>query len=353
MLAAVLMLSNPARAQVPSDWQFEPSAVFSPNGAIPFMSTSIGSPTVVYDTLHSRWFMLFESLTTAVDANCPQGVWSLGAAVSTDGVSWTPYNTPVVNAVPSSTNYYTCAATHPTAVFFPNNNGTIIAFFKAEQVDDACASVTPSWGCNVKTGIGRVQITLNASGDPIIVTKSATPVHQPATQNFGYPKVIKKGNLYRILYQAYPDIVSTSSSNLTTFPAATLEVDMINGTTYGTTYSIDEWFNPSFVCDDDPSFPYATFVGARNTNAGTVVEGAWGKAIRDVWTGGSFALDLTPQITWSSNEEWRHWDVTRLTTDEYLVWFDEKDSLTGHNSIYFGYTDAGFNSADAVSKVCP
>jgi hypothetical protein len=353
VLAALLSFPITAAAQVPGTWEYEAAPVLEPDPLIPFMSTSIGSPAVVYDTLHSQWFMTFESLTTTVDANCPQGVWAIGAAVSTDGINWTPFATPIVNPVPSGTRFFNCVASHPTIIFLPNGNGQIIGFFKAEQVDDACAVVTPAWGCNVRTGLGRFQITLNALGNPQSVTLSPRPVHTPASTTFGYPKAVKDGNQYRILYQNYPDIVSTSSAVLNTFPAATLEVDMINGTTYGTTYSIDEWYSPSFVCDDDPTFPYATFVGARNTNAGTVVEGAWGKAIRDVWTGGSFVLDLTPQETFAGNEEWRHFDVTRMITDEYLVWFSEKDALTGNSFIRFGATDLVFNNADAQSRNCP
>jgi hypothetical protein len=346
------LFSAPAHAQVPGDWSYETNPVLEPDPLKPYMATSVGSPAVVYDSIRGRWFMLFETKTATVDANCPQGVWGIGAAVSADGINWTPYASALLNPVPSGTRFWNCAASHPTAVFLPNGNGQIIAFFKAEQADDACSVVAPSWGCNVKVGFGRAQIFLNASGDPSVIGLSGTPVHVPTTTNFGFPKVVKVGNLYRILYQAYPDIVSTSSALLTSFPAATLEIDLVNGEKYGTTYAIDEWFNPAFVCDDDPTFEYATFVGARNTNAGTVIEGAWGKAIRDVWTGGSFALDLTPQVTWSTDDEWRHWDVTRLSTDEYLVWFDEKDG-SGNNFIRFGGTDLAFNNSDAVSKVCP
>lgn len=352
MVALALMI-NSASAQVASDWTYVNGPVFEPDPGLSYMATSVGSPAVVYDTIRERWFMLFETKTATVDADCPSGVWGVGAAVSTDGINWTPYSTPILNPIPSGTKFFSCVASHPTAVFLPNNNGQIIVFFKAEQATDACAVTTPTWGCDVKTGFGRAQIILNASGDPSVIGVGTKPVHTPATANYGFPKVVKDGNQYRILYQAYPYIVSTSSAVFTTFPAATTELEFINGDKYGTTYAIDEWFSPSFVCDDDPSYPYAMFVGARNTNAGTVIEGAWGKAVRDVWTGGSFALDLTPQVTWSTNEEWRHYDVTRLATDEYLVWFSEKDSITGNNFIRFGGTDLAFDNNDAVSKNCP
>lgn len=351
MVAFVLM--NTAVAQVAADWQYVAGPVLEPDPGLSYMATSIGSPSVVWDSIRERWFMLFETLTATVDPDCPQGVWGVGAATSEDGVTWTPYSTPILNPVPSGTRFFNCVASHPTGVFLPSGNGQIVVFFKAEQSLDACALNTPTWGCDVKTGFGRAQITLNVSGDPSVIGIGTKPVHTPTATNYGFPKVVKDGNQYRILYQAYPDIVSTSSAVFTSFPAATTEIELINGEKYGTTYAIDEWYNPSFVCDDDPAFPYAVFVGARNTNGATVVEGAWGKATRDVWAGGSFALDLTPQVTWSTNEEWRHYDVTRFSDDTYAVWFSEKDPITGNNFIRFGATTATIDDSLVVTKNCP
>jgi hypothetical protein len=352
-----VLVGAPARAQTPGSWVFEPGAVLEPS-AVTLSGvgvSTISNPAVVYDTLRSRWFMVFEAMTDTVDARCPQGVWALGAAVSTDGINWTPFANAILFPTPGNGRFFSCVAAHPTAMYSPTvygGAGGILVVFKAEQDTDACLVSTPSWGCATATGFGRVQIELNATtGDPRRVFIQTTPVHQPATATFGYPKVIQDAGTYRILYQAYPDIVSTSSVGVANFPAAVNEILQSSGAVPD---ADNEVFNPSFVCDDDPkgAFPYATFVGGRDTNGGLIVAGSWTKAIEATFAQ-SWLVDATPQISWTDTNAWRHWDVTKLIDGNYLVWFDEKDPLTGTNFIRFGGTTLTFNNADAVSRVCP
>jgi hypothetical protein len=115
----------------------------------------------------------------------------------------------------------------------------------------------------------------------------------------------------------------------------------------------NELFNPSSVCGDDPTYPNAMFVGARDTRAGEVVEGGWSKAFHDPAVGWVAEADV--QQSWANDQEWRHWDVHKLSTgpDQYVVWFDEKDAVTGDNVIRFGGTDLTITGADLVSKTCP
>ncbi len=81
-----------------------------------------------------------------------------------------------------------------------------------------------------------------------------------------------------------------------------------------------------------------------------IVEGAWAKAISS--SAVNWALSTTTQQSWANNDEWRHWDVQRLITGNYLIWFSEKD-VSGDSSIYFGGTTTTFNITDVQGKTCP
>ena len=115
----------------------------------------------------------------------------------------------------------------------------------------------------------------------------------------------------------------------------------------------NELFNPAYVCGDDPvgNMDLKLFVGGRDTDYGAVVDGAFGTAISNRTTI-AFALDATPQVTWTGNSAWRHWDVVGLTTGEYLVYLDEKDG-SGNNFIRLGGTDLGWSAADVGTRYCP
>ncbi|MEQ1508244.1 MAG: hypothetical protein ABMB14_38795 [Myxococcota bacterium] len=359
ILSAMLVLSSaaPAFGQQPADWTFRAGGVLSPNAGIPFMSQSVGSPAVTYDTLHNQFFMVFESRTPTVDARCPQGVWALGAATSPDGINWTPIATPVLEPTPGNGRFFSCVAAHPTAIFSPTAypGGGILVFFKSEQDNAACGGgVNPSWGCDVLTGFGRLQIELAAAtGLPRRVFLRSTPSFKPTTATFGYPKLLQVGLEYELLYQGYPDIWATQSLSLNGIGVGAPEIEL---TTYNASVNwvADEFYSPSLVCGADATYPYEAFVGGRDTNAGVILSGGWGKAIDDTWGGATqFLLDVTAQQTYVGDSAFRHLDVTHLTTDEYLVWFSERDN-SGNSFIRFGGTNnMVFNNADVESKICP
>jgi len=360
LVAVFAVLVQPARAQTPGTWQFQSGAVLSPNPTISFMNQSIGSPSVVFDTVHNRWFMLFESKTTTVDPNCPDGVWALGAAVSTDGIHWGAFTKPILLPKQTANTYYNCVASQPTATFSPTafaGAGGLNVYFKAEQKSNACATTTPSWGCALSPGIGRLQITLDAAtGNVKTVAVQTKPVYQPTTNPFtsaavttwGYPKLIQDKAKFRIAFQEYPDIVSVSGTNPALFTTVNGELKKKGSLLPG---AVDEIMNPSMVCADDPTLKYAMFPGGRDTNGSAVVSGDWTKVYQATWAQAWF-LDTVAQNAWTGNTFWRHWDVTKLNTGNYLVWFDEKDA-SGNNFIRLGGTTLSFTSNTAVSKACP
>lgn len=355
-LVSALGAFVPAAAQQPADWDFVAGAVLSPDPGIPFMTESISSPSVVFDSNHNRFIMVFESRTSTVDARCPQGIWALGAAVSNDGINWTPFATPMLRPNPNSSRFYSCVAAHPTAIYDPTQyggNGGLLVVFKGEQTNDACPAggVVPPWGCDQYSGFGRLQIELNGAGNPLRVFVRNQPIMIPTVNEFGYPKLVEDFPNYRMLYQSYPDIYATETTSLLSFPEGTPELE-VSEYAASVPWVTDELFNATLLCNDDPVFEYATFVGGRNTNFGGIVEGAWGKAIKQLWSD-DFLLEVTPQQSWTGNNEWRHWDISRTTTGEYLVWFDEKDPVTGNNFIRFGATDLSFANNTVMSKICP
>lgn len=346
-LLVAQLLAAPANAQALS-WQFVAGAVLSPNPGDPFVANSIGSPTVVYDSLRGRLLMQFETVTSATDPNCPAGIYGIGGATSTDGISWTYFPGVSLSPTPGSGTYWQCVTAHPTNLFnSTTGNGRLLTWFKAQQGTVACPG--PAWGCTDVTGIGHMRSIFDAAGNVTTRTVSASPVW--ASSNAAFPKMTRDGNLFRLVLQVYPDVWMGTSTVPNSFsPSPTLTLAEMQA---AVAYAQNELFNPSLICDDDPAFPDAMFVGARDTNAAGVVEGGWSKAMLDP-IGGSWILDTTPQQTWLGNDEWRHFDVHKLNTgtDEYVVWFDEKDAA-GNNFIRFGGTDISITGADLVSKACP
>jgi hypothetical protein len=349
LVTTCFLFAGSAKAQTASSWQFLPGSVLSPQPLIPWASQSVGSPSVAYDSIRDRFIMVFEARTPTVDARCPQGVWALGLATSSNGFSWSVSTLPIALPNPGNGTYFSCVAAHPAAVFVDNGvNGTVQVYFKAEQDTDACVGPAPSWGCGSYTGIGRLRINLNAAGDPIGTVVQGTPVLNNGDV-MGYPKVVKDGPDFILALQDYPDIVLTQSTSFSSFPNPT---PVITVAAYAPVvpWVEDEFFNPAMNCDDSVAFPFAMFVGGRDTFFATIVDGAMSKAIASnplLW-----ALSTTTQVEWTGNDEWRHWDIQRLITGDYLVWFSEKD-VNGDNFIRFGGTTLTFNNSDTQGKVCP
>ena len=345
-LLVVAWVSLP-RGAAGQTFSYRSSAVLSPQSGLTWASESVGAPSVAYDTVHDRFIMAFEARTPTTDADCPQGVWALGLATSTDGISWTVRSTPLIEPSPGDGTYYSCVAAHPAAVFRAVNNGELYVLFKAEQDEDTCTS-----GCPYK-GLGGVKVVFNASGNVSNVVIASSPVLSFSGPG-GHPSFVKDGNNFKLLYQRYPDIYRTQSTNINSFSTGLVtfdaSYDWAGNESVGWEY--DEFKSPSVLCDDSVAFPFAAWVGSVDTNFGEVVAGGWGKAISS--SGASWDLSTSAIETWSDDDSWRHWDMLRLTTGDYLVWYSKKDS-SGDSAIYFGGTptNLSFNNSDVESRICP
>jgi len=351
MAAALCALpASSALAQTAASWTFLGGSVLSPQSTVTFASESIGSPSVVYDSIRDRFVMVFESRTPSTDPDCPAGIWALGMATSPNGTTWTMTTSPLLLPVPGSGNYFSCVAAHPAAVFLGGGNGSMQVFFKAQQDTAACATTIPSWGCGEYTGVGRMRVRFDAVGAVQSISVQASPALSPAGGVAeGYPSVIKDGSTFYMAVQHYPNIELSSSASFTTFPAPTPVIELKDHLGV-VPWVDDEFFNPSLMCDDSVAFPFAMFVGGRDTSFAKIRSGAMSKAISSasiLW-----ALSATPQVEWSTDDEYRHWDTQRLITGDYLLWFTERDA-NGDNFIRFGATNLVFNNSDVAGRICP
>ncbi|MBX2799389.1 MAG: hypothetical protein KTR31_17065 [Myxococcales bacterium] len=360
-VALLLGLGTASTAQAQT-WEIH-GEVLAPDSTIPFASESIGGPSVVYDTIHDRFVMVFEARTPTTDSRCPQGIWALGLATSTDGISWTMDSNPLLLPVPGSGDFYSCVAAHPAVVFTENGNGRLQVFFKAEEDTDSCKK--SGFATCPYTGIGRMRVDFDKKGDVSTTNIQSTVVRQLDGPG-GFPSVVLDGITFKLAYQTYPNVRVAESVLFTSFPVGSVVFDVnadfssgetgdtsdTGDTESGPQWVFDEFFSPSIICDDSFLFPDAMWVGSRDTRFGAVLEGGWGKGLKGASSSADWILSEAAGATWTNDDDWRHWEMLRLSTGDYLTWFSEKDA-SGDNSIHFGGTTLTFNNSDVESRICP
>jgi hypothetical protein len=286
--------------------------------------------------------MVFEVRLPTDDANCPVGVWGLGLATSPDGVTWSP--APGALLEPKAGTYYSCVAAHPTAIYDETSRAMYV-FFKTEQGTDACDAAEPSWGCSRFTGVGRARVTFDGAGAPSRLTVRDTPVVSVGV-DMGFPKFVEQGGTKYLLLSRNPDVFVAQSATFRDFVIAEDPVMSPGLVSWGQ----DEMFNPSVVCQDSLTFPLASYPGGRNIEAFAITEAGWGKALAS--TPESWFLGASPYFEWSDDDQWRHWEVIRLSTGEYMVYFSEKDA-SGVPRIRFATTAPSWSGPDFTGKSCP
>jgi len=359
MLAALLLAAlSPAQAQTALDFTFHPTPVLTA-ADVPWGET-VGSPSVVYNSVEGQFYMFFESRMTATDPDCPVGMWAIGYATSTDGTSWTVSNKPIVEPNPASSAYYNCVAAHPGAHYQEVDSGlgrgVINVFFKAEQSDDACDVTTPSWGCEQYTGVGRYRIRFDG-GAPLPASQliSANPVIQKST-NFGYPKPLLFDGTWLMSYGVYPN-VEIASAPAAFGPWTEQGVILDHNQAAQWAWSRNELFSPAIACEQGATLPLESWVGGRDTLYGIVVNGGLGRATQLGVPTAAWTLGSTPYFDILDDDEFRHWDLLRVDEagdSEVLFWYDSKDA-SGNNEIFFAYTTAdidSWNLTDVYLKEC-
>jgi hypothetical protein len=357
MVTLLAFALGTAQAQTAADWSTYGTVLLTGSN-VPYGST-IGSPSVVYDSVNDRYIMVFETFIGST-ANCPAGEWGLGTAFSTDGLSWSVRPTPLIDPNPASgtPNYYSCVAAHPGAIYLPPGaggaaGGTIYVYFKAEQASDACTVLggTPSWGCEQYTGVGSVRVRLRANGSIRDTLVAPAPLLAKST-NFGYPKPIRYQNTLAISYTEYPNVmIATASSPTGPFLDQGTALDVND---YTVDWMQDEFFNAAIACRDTGSFPLELFAGGRDTDFAAVLDGGIGKAVASPLNITNWTLATVPQFSWVGDDAYRHWDVLRVDASDYLLYYDEKDG-SGNNQIRLATTLPSFSWANTsvYDKACP
>ena len=359
MVTLFALALGTAQAQTAADWSTY-SPVLLTGADVPYGFT-IGSPSVVYDSVSDRYVMFFESFLGST-ANCPVGEWGIGTAFSSDGLNWTVNGTPLINPNPGAAtpNYYSCVAAHPGAIYTTNGSpgGTIYIYFKAEQADDACTVLggTPAWGCGQYTGVGSVRVRLRANG----AIRDITTTNSPAlikTDNFGYPKPLRYQSTLALAYTEYPNvnIATTSVGNPSgPFIDQGTALDVADFDMGAVSWMEDEFFNAAIACKDTGAFPLELFAGGRDTDFAAVLSGGIGKAVASPLNITNWALAVDPQFSWTGDDAYRHWDVLRVDDADYLLYYDEKDT-SGNNQVRLATTLPSFSwtNTSVYDKGCP
>jgi len=341
-LALVLLVGNEASAQTFTDM----GQVLGPDGTVSFASLSVGSPSITWDSKHDQLIMIFESRTPMTHANCAKGVWALGMATSTDGLSWTIEPTRVVMPRPASGNGFACVAAHPAAIYTnAGANGKVQVYWKAESNTNCVGNY-----CEY-TGIGRAVITLKASGGLKSVSIQAGAVLAfPNNRYGGFPRAVKLDSKFYLTTQLYPNVYSFDSTVPSSFGNSALAFDPTDAAYSSYTWVTDEFMAPSIVCNDSP-MEFGLFLGSRDLEYGAVASGAIGKAISSDFA--TWYLGSTSSVSWTGDDTFRSFDVIRLDTNEYLMYYSKKDG-SGNSTIHLAATDTGFDFATdtPVGKIC-
>lgn len=346
VFSALLALAPPASAQDPGDFTIWPDIVLEA-GAGGFTGNGIGAPSVVRDGARDRYVMVFETRLSDPDPDCPVGKWALGIAWSEEPASgWQVWPEPLL--VPEAGTPWACVAANPTVLWRQEKPNELHVWFKAEQTNPP----DPSIGPHRYTGVGHLKLEFRPNGDVRNVTVTeelALALPQP----FGMPKVVRKGNRdLKLALTIQPDVYLATGAPPASFvldPEPVLRVQDVDHDWVG-----DEFFNASLLCDSDPTFPFALFVGSKHTGPyGVLNLGALGKAVSadsDAWFVAS-----DPLFQWMSDADWRHWDVLRIDSasgTEYAIWFSEKDA-SGRNRIRFASTASSVDNTQVQNNLCP
>jgi len=361
MIAAlfVSLLTPAALAQAPGDFSFTGPILTA--AMVPWGET-VGSPSVVYNSVDDTYYMFFESRLSATDPDCPVGQWAIGLATSPNGFdSWTVRPNPVIEPNPAGSTFHNCVAAHPGAHYQEVNaglgRGVINVYFKAEQSDDNCTPTAQSWGCEQYTGIGRYRIRF-AGGAFLSDTLFASPVIEKDA-NFGYPKPLIFDGTWLLSYGVYPNVELATAPNAS--GPWTERGVILDQNTYNSdpdySWMENEFFSPALSCEQGETFPLELWVGGRDTLYSFVVDGGLGLAVTADGQPGTWNLSEDPYFDILDDDEFRHWDVLRVDeggSSEVLMWFDEKDA-SGNNEIHLAYTTASTSSwdnADVYLKEC-
>mgnify|MGYP001583823648 CR=1 FL=1 len=346
-----------------ANWTVDPNILLS-DVSVPYAPNGIGSPSVVRDSKQNRLMMVFDYQSAVVNANCPGGVWGLGLATSLDGASWSVIDgnsstsdgiSPLYQPTPSDGTFRSCVTAHPSALWTADSNKkSMRVYYKAQQGTDACNTAAPSWGCNQYTGVGDMKVSFKGNGGVESVAHTAN-LDLVISEEFGYPNVIQRASDDQYVMLVQKKIPNVKQWNL----YQTTSVSENSG--WGSlalaqssgphSWNTSEVFSPDMMCMDDGSL--MSFTGGRTLNASWAITEAGFSEATSVDDGATWTQDATRQFSWSGGNEWRHWTALRVAnSDDYLIWWTEKNATTGHLQIRRAYTTSSWSLSGLVDDRC-
>ncbi len=343
----LMLLAASALAQGVGDFDIQPEILLDADAGFGdgYMTNGAGAPTVFYDTFHSQYVMIFESRLPETEATCTVGKWGLGFATSDDGVAWDARTTRLLG--PKDGSFYDCVAGQPTA--FQTLVGYAVVYFKAEQGSDACAVVTPSWGCARFTGVGRMLVYFKADGTVSKTVVDTLPKLVLAIDH-GRPKVTYKVNKYYMMHERRPAIWDATATTITKLFTGASEVITPGDIVWGP----DEMFNASVICEDADDFPLTTYVGGKDLDGAVpalISTGSLGKGVSA--DGFNWLLNTDTYFTWNDELQFRHWEMLRFIDNSgYLLYYSEKDPGTGNPQIRIATTTPTWSGSNVHAKRC-
>jgi len=319
LLAALTLL---AQAQVST---ISPhGVVLAPDPAVPYLATALHHPTVDWDPTRSRHMMAFATDQPG-HANCPDGVTGLGLATSPGGHHWTVGPQALALPDPTSTDPGACRITEP-ALLFDAATDSLHVWFVAEGPG------------NVVSGIGHLELQLDAAGDPVWPPLYSGLV-LPGT--YREPSVIRVQSRYVMAFASYPNIQVATGPTPTglTMDGSALDVD-----DYTVTWMEDEFWRGSMACRATGSFPLEIFAAGFDQTTG---EWAIGKAVASPSNLTNWTLATAPLVGPHSGAEEEGFDFVLRGAADYVVY-------AGHaGQIEAGSFQITAAAGDPASKTCP
>lgn len=339
------------------------SGTYSRNG--------IGSPSVTYDPYNDQYVMAFKSLLDPADypagsfTDCPVGVWGIGLATSSDGLSWTVQSTPLL--LPADGEHYECVLAHPSIMY---DGSKWRLWFKAEQGTDACAVTTPSWGCHQYTGVGYAELN-NADLNSGSWTLNSTPVINRPTNatHLGYPDVIRHdedGETWYTMFVEFQTEIFTFTSD---DGLVWSQNDPFETIRYGNMPWVQDWnandtefYNIASSCQDSGSRQTVVAVGAREIVTWPTIDDIRMGFVSSSGDFSHFDSVTSSLITGQSGDvPYRHFDILNIGDGHFLVYYTEKDTTDGNKvKVKVASTDSTWNgttvtwgSSDIIPKICP
>lgn len=334
----------------------------------------VSDPAVVYDAVSGQYVMFFHFPFTPT-GDCEHGL-GIGRATSTDGLTWEPDDAPLL--LPEAGTPASCGLSEP-AVLFDGRDWTL--WFRAEQ-EPNLGDCGLDWGCEQAPGIG---VARSSDGADFVVD-DALALSAPEVYNsladeggvyvdMGSPTVVWYGDpadeqsQQRYLYVGIEyfspsegivaDIMSAASDDGITWDWQREGDDGLDATF---SHGFFDWFGraadrPAVVClPGDQTYPFEVFFHGERSGLGDVHSFGIAQGFTPIdWTIGLDSQIFEWDIASGERTQWTGWEVRRVGSDDYLVWFSMlSDPLDRDSPQHIGlaYTADTWDPATLNNGLC-